>query len=148
MGDGRVYVATHNGSVYALNANFPGRLAAVCHERNTYLVHISTDYVFDGAQGARAYREEDVPNPLSWYGQTKLAGERLVQEAHPGACVARIEMPFSGRAHARSDFARTCLRRRLPPGAPIRGRTTRWITSVPASPVSSPAPIGDRTRPG
>src|SRR5439155_3480974 len=84
---------------------------------------------FDGAQGARAYREEDVPNPLSWYGETKLAGERLVQEANPGACVARIEMPFSGRAHARSDFARTCLRR-LEAGEAIAGVTDQRITPV------------------
>ena len=119
----------HHGTVYTLNADFPGRLAAVCGERDIYLVHISTDYVFDGTQAARAYREEDPPNPLSWYGETKLAGERLVQEAHPGACVARIEMPFSGRAHARSDFARTCLRR-LEAGEAIAGVTDQRITPV------------------
>jgi dTDP-4-dehydrorhamnose reductase len=118
-----------HGSVYTVNAEFPGHLAAVCSERDTYLVHISTDYVFDGTQAARAYREEDPPNPLNWYAETKLAGERLVQEAHPGACVARIEMPFSGRAHARSDFARTCLRR-LEAGKAIAGVTDQRITPV------------------
>ena len=117
------------GRVYALNAEFPGRLAAVCREHHAYLVHVSSDYVFDGTQAARAYREEDPPNPLSWYGETKLAGERLVREAHPGAAVARLEMPFSGGAHARTDFARTCLRR-LEAGEPIAGVTDQRITPV------------------
>jgi len=118
-----------NGRVYALNAKLPGRLAELCREINAYLVHVSTDYVFDGRQAARAYREDDPPNPLSWYGESKLAGERLVQEAHPGACVARIEMPFSGRAHARTDFARICVGR-LEAGEPIAGVTDQRITPV------------------
>ena len=118
-----------HGRVYGLNAELPGRLAERCREINAYLVHVSTDYVFDGTQAARAYREDDPPSPLSWYAETKLAGERLVQEAHPGASVARIEMPFSGRAHARTDFARTCLRR-LEAGEPIAGVTDQRITPV------------------
>ena len=117
------------GRVHALNAEVPGRLADLCRRRNTYLVHVSTDYVFDGTQTARAYREDDPPHPLSWYGETKLAGERGVRDAHPGACVVRIEMPFSGRAHTRTDFARTCLAR-LAAGQSIAGVTDQRITPV------------------
>jgi dTDP-4-dehydrorhamnose reductase len=117
------------GRVYALNADVPGRLAELCRKRDTYLVHISTDYVFDGAQTARAYREDDPPRPLSWYGETKLAGEQGVLQAHPAAGVVRIEMPFSGRAHTRTDFARTCLGR-LEAGQPIAGVTDQRITPV------------------
>ena len=117
------------GRVYALNAAFPGRLADLCRQRDAYLVHVSTDYVFDGTQTARAYREDDPPRPLSWYGETKLAGEQGVRDAHPGACVARIEMPFSARAHARTDFARTCLAR-LAAGQSIAGVTDQRITPV------------------
>jgi dTDP-4-dehydrorhamnose reductase len=119
----------HNGRVYALNSKFPAQLASLCAERNVHLVHVSTDYVFDGTQAARAYREEDLPNPLSWYGETKLRGEQLVREAHPGACVARIEMPFSGRTHPRTDFARTCLTR-LEAGQTIAGVRDQRITPV------------------
>lgn len=121
--------ADRDGRAYALNGQFPGRLASLCVERDAYLVHISTDYVFDGRQAIRAYHEQDPPNPLSWYGETKLTGERLVQEAHPGACVARIEMPFSARPHARTDFARTCLGR-FEADEPIAGVTDQRITPV------------------
>jgi dTDP-4-dehydrorhamnose reductase len=117
------------GRVYAVNAGVPGRLADLCRQRNTYLVHVSTDYVFDGTQSARAYREDDPPHPLSWYGETKLAGEHGVLQAHPAACVVRIEMPFSGRVHTRTDFARTCLGR-LEAGQPIAGVTDQRITPV------------------
>ena len=121
--------ADRRGPAYALNAAFPGQLAALCADRHTYLVHVSTDYVFDGTQASRAYREEDPPNPLSWYGQTKLIGEQSVRAAHPRACVARIEMPFSAREHTRTDFARTCLRR-FEAGQEIAGVTDQRITPV------------------
>jgi dTDP-4-dehydrorhamnose reductase len=117
------------GLVYALNADAPGRLATICKHLDVHLVHISTDYVFDGTQAERAYREDDPPNPLGWYGETKLIGEQRVLQQHPGACVARIEMPFTARPHARSDFARTCLRR-LEHGESIAGVTDQRITPV------------------
>jgi dTDP-4-dehydrorhamnose reductase len=118
-----------DGRVYALNSKFPAQLASLCSERGIYLLHISTDYVFDGHNVERPYSEEDPPHPLSWYGETKMIGERLVLEAHPSACVARIEMPFSGRAHPRTDFARTCLSR-LEAGQAIAGVADQRITPV------------------
>ncbi len=59
----------------ALNAHLPRVLAAACGALDLPLVHISTDYVFDGRKGA-PYVETDVPNPLSVYGRTKLEGDR------------------------------------------------------------------------
>ena len=117
------------GLVYALNAEVPGRLSRICKQLDVHLVHISTDYVFDGTQAERAYREDDPPHPLSWYGKTKLIGEQRVLQHHPGACVARIEMPFTGRPYPRSDFARTCLRR-FERGETIAGVTDQRITPV------------------
>jgi dTDP-4-dehydrorhamnose reductase len=63
---------------FALNAEFPGRLAHWTNERNVPLVHYSTNYVFDGALGE--YRESDAPAPLSMYGRSKWRGEQLVAE--------------------------------------------------------------------
>ena len=60
----------------AVNADAVGHLAAVAHEVGAHLVHVSTDYVFDGTL-ERPYREDDATNPQSVYGTTKLAGERL-----------------------------------------------------------------------
>lgn len=72
-----------------LNADLPGDLAAACAARGICLVHISTDAVFDGTKDG-FYTEEDTPNPLGIYAQTKLAGERAVLDAYPGAVVARV----------------------------------------------------------
>src|ERR1017187_9303658 len=63
---------------FALNAEFPGRLAAWTKQKGVPLVHYSTNYVFDGACGE--YRESDAPAPLSAYGRSKWRGEQLVAE--------------------------------------------------------------------
>jgi dTDP-4-dehydrorhamnose reductase len=64
---------------YALNVNAVQNLAAVCLEINAHLIHISTDFIFDGEKGN--YTEEDTPNPLSYYGETKLLSEQLLQKS-------------------------------------------------------------------
>jgi dTDP-4-dehydrorhamnose reductase len=119
----------HNGRVYALNAGYPERLASVCGELGKYLIHVSTDYVFDGTSAERPYREGDVPNPLGWYAETKHVGERRVLDSGARAGVVRIEMPFTARAHPRSDFPRICLRR-FQAGEPILGVEDQRITPV------------------
>ncbi|HEV7662787.1 MAG TPA: NAD(P)-dependent oxidoreductase [Chloroflexota bacterium] len=119
---------TH-GRVHALNADYPGALAALCQARRTYLLHISTDYVFDGTLAARPYREDDQVNPLCWYAVTKAAGERRVLEAYPGACVARIEMPFSGLDLPKKDVARI-FQARLEAGQTIAGVVDQNITPL------------------
>jgi dTDP-4-dehydrorhamnose reductase len=72
-----------------LNAEMPGELAAVCAQRGITMMHISTDAVFDGTKDG-VYTEEDAPNPQGIYAQTKLAGERNVLSANPGAVVVRV----------------------------------------------------------
>jgi dTDP-4-dehydrorhamnose reductase len=118
-----------HGPVYGLNVVHPGRLASVCGELGKYLVHVSTDYVFDGTSTERPYREGDATNPLGWYAQTKELGERRVLDSGTRACVVRIEMPFTARAHPRSDFARICLTR-LGAGELIMGVEDQRITPV------------------
>ena len=66
----------HPERAFALNAEFPGRLAQWTREKGVPLVHYSTNYVFDGARGE--YRESDAPSPLSAYGMSKWRGEQLV----------------------------------------------------------------------
>jgi dTDP-4-dehydrorhamnose reductase len=72
-----------------LNTDLPGELAAACAERDIRFVHISTDSVFDGTKEG-FYTEEDRPSPPGVYSQTKLDGERAVQEANPGSMIARV----------------------------------------------------------
>jgi dTDP-4-dehydrorhamnose reductase len=88
----------------AANTTGPAALAALCGEIGAQLVHVSTDYVFDGS-GTRPYTEEDQTDPRSVYGRTKLEGERRVLDAQPGAIVVRTAWVFGpGR-----NFVRTIL---------------------------------------
>jgi dTDP-4-dehydrorhamnose reductase len=70
---------THRELAFAVNGAGAGNVAAVGAEVRAHVVHVSTDFVFDGEKD-RAYTEDDPPSPLSVYGTSKLQGERLVQE--------------------------------------------------------------------
>jgi dTDP-4-dehydrorhamnose reductase len=118
-----------NGRVYALNATYPGRLANLCAELNKLLLHVSTDYVFNGTKAERPYREHDETGPPCWYAATKWAGEQAIQASGAQACIARIEMPFTGRDHPKRDLART-ISDRLRAGQPISGVADQRITPV------------------
>jgi len=77
------------GSAFALNAEAVGSLAAICQSIGARLVHFSTDYVFDGAKRT-PYLETDPPRPISVYGESKLAGERLALERCERAVIFRV----------------------------------------------------------
>ena len=77
-----------------VNADVPFMLARYCKQRNIRLIHISTDYIFDGA-GNSPLTESSRTNPLSVYGSTKLEGERRVLEALSDAYVIRTSWVYS-----------------------------------------------------
>ena len=79
----------HPGQARILNTDLPRDLANACARQGIKFIHLSTDAVFDGT-GEAVYTEEDEPNPQSIYAQTKLDGERAVQEAYPQAIIARV----------------------------------------------------------
>lgn len=79
----------HPDRARILNAEIPGELAKACAQRNISFIHLSTDAVFDGTK-AGSYTEEDVPNPQGIYSQSKLDGERAVQQANAQAIIARV----------------------------------------------------------
>lgn len=81
---------------FEVNAAAPGRLAVACRTRGIRLVHVSTDYVFDGKL-RRPYREDDLPGPLAIYAASKLEGEQRVLAADPSALVVRTAWVFSPR---------------------------------------------------
>jgi len=80
----------HPGQAKILNTDLPHDLAEACAKRNIQFIHLSTDAVFDGTKEGEPYTEEDVPAPQSIYAQTKLEGERAVQDVNPQAIVARV----------------------------------------------------------
>ena len=90
----------------AVNARAPGVLAAATAEVGGWLVHYSTDYVFDGTNTG-PYTEADPPNPINVYGRTKREGERAVREGIDRHLVLRTSWVYSDR---RANFLRSMLR--------------------------------------
>ena len=80
---------------YLANVKGPEVLAKAAKEMGRHLVHISTDYVFDGYLG-RSYVEEDEARPLNWYGQTKREGEIRALQNYPESCIVRVSWVFGG----------------------------------------------------
>lgn len=81
-------------------------LAEVCKKHQTILLHISTDFVFDGNKKA-PYNEEDLPNPTGVYGQTKLEGERAIQSVLDAYYIIRTSWVYSQFGN---NFMKTMLR--------------------------------------
>ena len=79
---------------YAINDTAAGLLAEQCAAHNIKLVHVSTDFVFDG-QLSRPYKEDDTSNPLGVYGASKAAGEQRVLNADPSAVIIRTSWLYS-----------------------------------------------------
>ena len=84
---------TERDHAFRINAEAPGILAEICNEKDAKLIHFSTDYVFDGEKRA-PYIEEDQANPISAYGESKLAGEKNVLAAGDGHLVVRVSWVF------------------------------------------------------
>jgi dTDP-4-dehydrorhamnose reductase len=81
-------------AAYVLNETAPRLLAEACKQHNVFLLHISTDYVFDGTKGS-AYTTKDTPNPINVYGASKLAGEQAIAEVGGDYCIVRTSWLYS-----------------------------------------------------
>jgi len=94
---------TNRDLAWKVNAEATKHLAMASATINSHLTYISTDYVFDGEKGF--YSEEDHPNPISYYGYTKLKGEEFVREHAGDWCIARASVIYGwGPAH-KQNFA-------------------------------------------
>jgi len=105
---------------FRVNAFAVRNLAQVCRDLDCTMVHVSTDYVFDGAKDS-PYTEDDYPNPLNVYGASKLAGEYFVRNLCPRHFIVRSSglYGFSGERRLGRNFVDSMLRM-ADDGKPIR----------------------------
>jgi len=91
---------------FAVNRDGAANLASACAAAGVPLLHVSTDYVFDGAKGT-PYVEDDAPNPLGVYGRSKWEGEEAVRARLERHVIVRTAWVFGAHGH---NFVRTILR--------------------------------------
>jgi dTDP-4-dehydrorhamnose reductase len=110
---------TQRETARQVNGDVPGFLARACVASGARLIQISTDYVFDGAKPVpQAYVETDPTGPVSWYGQTKLEGERAVQASGAHHAILRTAWLY-GRTGR--NFLKAILRKAVhQPDEPLR----------------------------
>jgi dTDP-4-dehydrorhamnose reductase len=110
---------TERDAAFAVNATGAQHLAKCALEMGSFLIHMSTDYVFDGQlEQGRAYTEADTPNPVTVYGKTKWAGEQAIQESMQQYAILRTAWLYGASGH---NFLKTILRRTVQaPKTPLR----------------------------
>jgi dTDP-4-dehydrorhamnose reductase len=111
---------------WKLNVDAVQYLLEACRETGTFLLHLSTDFIFDGAAGP--YDEEATPNPLSYYGESKLAAEKLLRQSSIRWAIARTVLVY-GIAH---DMSRSNIilwvKKSLEEGKTIKVVDDQWRT--------------------
>lgn len=115
------------GLCFKLNVLGPRYLADICKKTSKHLVHISTEYVFNGTKEDVPYNEDDKPSPINWYGQTKYLGEKEVLEYGENSVIVRISMPYTDHYELKKDIARFFLEQ-LKSGKAIKAIEDQKIT--------------------
>jgi dTDP-4-dehydrorhamnose reductase len=105
---------THVALAHRVNAHAVGRLGELAAERGRWVLHFSTDFVFDGTLD-RPYVETDAPNPINEYGRSKLAGEELLARSGCSHCLVRLEWTYG--LHGSNFVTKTIERARA--GQPL-----------------------------
>lgn len=115
------------GEAWRINVAGAGNVAEICRELGKKLIHISTDFVFNGElEEGEQYLETDKPNPLGWYAETKYEGERAVEESGADYVILRIAYPYRAEFEPKKDFVRA-IKDRLEQGLEIKAVTDHFF---------------------
>lgn len=96
------------GPCYRINVLGTRNIARACQRLKKYLIHVSTDAVFDGEK-ASPYTEDDQPHPIEWYGEAKWLAEQEVQKSGCEFCIVRFAYPFRAHFGPKKDFVRKII---------------------------------------
>jgi dTDP-4-dehydrorhamnose reductase len=97
---------TEKEKALAINAEGVGTMAKLCKEHHAKFIHVSTDYVFNGA-GTQPYKEDDATDPVNYYGYTKLLGEKLALQNNGESIIIRTSWVYSKYGN---NFVKTMIR--------------------------------------
>lgn len=98
-----------NGSCYKVNVLGTQNVVSACKTFGKYLIHISTDFIFDGKK-KEPYTEDDKPNPVEWYGKTKFWAEEEVKKRGINYAIARLAFPFRAEFRPKEDLVRKIIK--------------------------------------
>ena len=113
----------NQSEAWAVNVGGVKNLVNVCRERRIKLIHFSTDYVFDGENGP--YSEDDPPNPVNFYGKTKLESENLIKQSGIDSLIVRTNVLYGFGEKANKNFL-IWLLERLSAGGQIQVVTDQF----------------------
>lgn len=108
----------------SVNAEATKLLAVASADVGAHFIYVSTDYVFDGERGL--YREDDTPNPINYYGYTKLIGEEYVKQCAKSWCIARTSVIY-GWGSSKLNFA-TWLIQNLKQGRQVKVLIDQYVS--------------------
>jgi dTDP-4-dehydrorhamnose reductase len=92
----------HQTKAWAINVGGVKNLVRACQKHDAKLVHLSTDYIFDGENGP--YSEDDPPKPMNFYGETKLESEKLIRESGIDFIIVRTNVLFGFGKNVKKNF--------------------------------------------
>lgn len=110
---------------WRVNAEATRNIAEASAENGSHMVYVSTDYVFDGEKGL--YLEEDQPNPVNYYGFTKLKGEEFVKKHAWEWCIARTSVVYGWSLTGKLNFA-TWVINSLKQGREVKALTDQYVS--------------------
>ena len=128
------YCEQHPEEAYALNVSAVKRLADYCQAQGCRLIHLSTDFVFDGTQ-TKAYTETDTPNPVNYYGKTKRWSEEVIKECCDDHAIVRVEVVYGKPYPGQHGNIVHLVKTRLENGQGIRVvsdqfRSPTWVEDI------------------
>jgi len=112
------------GEAWQINVEGTKNVAKACEQFGKKMICISTDFVFDGEK--EQYTEEDIPNPINWYAQTKYEGEKIVQSLTSPWVISRLAYPYRS-AFSKNDFVRA-IKEKLGKGEQVSMVTDHIMT--------------------
>lgn len=117
-----------NGAAYKINVGGVQNVVNACLATNKKLIYISTDFVFDGENTPDGgYTEEDFPNPINWYAETKYKGEEIVKNSGLPFIIARIAYPYRKEFDTKVDLVRA-IKNRLSENKPVNAIADHVMT--------------------